>query len=274
MIQQRVLFSYHTRRMRTQSVVNQWMGGISLLVTVIHTLFTSHGYSPVACRNYKREKSRSWFTRNYHQNTQAEQLCMLFQSESTKIVPETEMWPFWCNGCTCCTRNCLFDNFQLHQWQKLGINNISFPVILKKYRCCLQSCTPILKDGKFRRNQRWKSHQDYFSVSVLHISIAFFTHHRSGNWINKSMLTHWGRVTHICVVKLIIIGSDNGLSPGRRQAIIWTNAGILFIGPLGTKFIEILIRVQTFLFKKMHSKMSSAKWRPFCLGLNVLRDTD
>ena len=44
-------------------------------------------------------------------------------------------------------------------------------------------------------------------------------------------LTHRGRVTHICVGNLTIIGSDNGLSPGRRQAIIWTNAGILLIGP-------------------------------------------
>ena len=44
----------------------------------------------------------------------------------------------------------------------------------------------------------------------------------------------WGRVTHICVSNLTIIGSDNGLSPGWRQAIIWTNAGILFIGPFGT----------------------------------------
>ena len=84
------------------------------------------------------------------------------------------------------------------------------------------------------------------------------------------MLTHWGRMTHICVVKLTIIGSDNGLSPGRRQAIIWTNDGILLIGPLGTNFSEILIGIQTFSFKKMHLKMSSAKWRPFCLGLNVL----
>ena len=82
-------------------------------------------------------------------------------------------------------------------------------------------------------------------------------------------LTHWGRVTHICVVKLTITVSDNGLSPRRRQAIIWTNAGILLIGPLGTNFIEILIGIQTFSFKKMHLKMSSAKWRPFCLGLNV-----
>ena len=83
-------------------------------------------------------------------------------------------------------------------------------------------------------------------------------------------LTHWGRVTHICVSKLAIIGSDNGLSPGRRQVIIWTNAGILLIGSLGTNFSEILIEILTFSFKKMHLKISSAKWRPFCLGLNVL----
>ena len=83
-------------------------------------------------------------------------------------------------------------------------------------------------------------------------------------------LTHWGRVTHICVSKLTITGSDNGLSPDRRQAIIWTNAGLLLIGPLGTNFSEILIEILTFLFKKMRLKVSSAKRRPFCLGLNVL----
>ena len=48
------------------------------------------------------------------------------------------------------------------------------------------------------------------------------------------LLTHWGHMTHIHVGKLTIIGSDNGLSPGRRQAIIWTNVGILSNGPLGT----------------------------------------
>ena len=87
-------------------------------------------------------------------------------------------------------------------------------------------------------------------------------------WI--SVLTHWGRVTHICVVKLIIIASDNGLSPGRRQAIIWINAGILLIGSLGTNFSEILIEILTFSFKKTRLKVSSAKRRPFFLGLNVL----
>ena len=82
--------------------------------------------------------------------------------------------------------------------------------------------------------------------------------------------TYWSRVTHVCVSKLTIIDSDNGLSPCRRQAIIWTNDGILITGSLGTNFSEISIGIQTFPFKKMHLKMSSAKWRPFCLGLNVL----
>ena len=83
-------------------------------------------------------------------------------------------------------------------------------------------------------------------------------------------LTHWGRVTHICVGKIIIIGSDNGLSPDRRQAIIWTNAGLFSIEPLRTYFSENLIKIQPFSLKKMHVKTSSAKWRPSCLGLNVL----
>ena len=84
------------------------------------------------------------------------------------------------------------------------------------------------------------------------------------------LLTHWGRVTHICISRLTITGSDNGLAPGRRQAIIWTNAGILVIGPFGTNFSENLIEILTFSFTKMLLKASSAKWRPFCLGLNVL----
>ena len=88
-------------------------------------------------------------------------------------------------------------------------------------------------------------------------------------FLHKGPLTHWGRVTHVCVDELAIIGSDNGLSPGRRQAIIWNNAGILLIGPLGTNVSEILIGTHMFSFKKLHLEMS-AKWRSFCLGLNVL----
>ena len=63
-------------------------------------------------------------------------------------------------------------------------------------------------------------------------------------------------------MKWISIGSGNGLSPARCQAIIWTNAELLSIGPLGTNFSQIVIVIQTFSFKKM----SSAKWWPFCLG--------
>ena len=96
-------------------------------------------------------------------------------------------------------------------------------------------------------------HQLYFSLFLI-----VFTH-----------LIHWGRVTHICVSNQTITGPDNGLSPGRRQAIIWTNAGILLVIPLGTNFSEILIEIHTFSFTKMHLKMSSGKWQPFCLGLNM-----
>ena len=91
---------------------------------------------------------------------------------------------------------------------------------------------------------------------------------------NMRSLTHWGRVTHICVSRLTITGSDNGLLPGQRQAIIWTNVGILLIGPLGTNFSENLIEILTFSFTKMRLIVSSAKWRPFCLGLNVLSLSD
>ena len=51
---------------------------------------------------------------------------------------------------------------------------------------------------------------------------------------------------HICISKLTIIDSDNGLLPGRRLAIIRTNADILLIGPLGTNFSEILIKIHTY----------------------------
>ena len=83
------------------------------------------------------------------------------------------------------------------------------------------------------------------------------------------VLNHWGRGMHICFSKLTIIGSHNGLFPDCNQAIIWKNAGILQIGPLGTNFSEILIENQIFSFKKMHLKIVIC-WS-FCLGLNVLK---
>ena len=75
---------------------------------------------------------------------------------------------------------------------------------------------------------------------------------------------------HTCIGKLTIIDSDNCLVPERHQAIIWTNAGMLLIGPLGTNFSEILIEIQTFSLKKICLNMSSVKCCPFLLGLNVI----
>ena len=69
-------------------------------------------------------------------------------------------------------------------------------------------------------------------------------------------------MTHICVRKLTIIGSNNGLSPGRRQAIIWTNAGML-MGPLGAKFSEILVEILTFSLK-------NAVWCVVCEVVAIL----
>ena len=103
--------------------------------------------------------------------------------------------------------------------------------------------------------------QEVFKISI-HILIMNLKHTR---------LTHWGQAKHICISNLTIIGSDNGLLPGRRQAIIWANAGILLNRPLGTNFSDILIAIYILSFKKTKFKQWSEKWQPFCLSLNVLK---
>ena len=83
----------------------------------------------------------------------------------------------------------------------------------------------------------------------------------------------WPSDTYIYVSWLTIIGSDNRLSPGQRQAIVWTIAGILLTGPLGTNNCEILIQILAFSFTKMRLEASSdKKWRSFRRGLNVINN--
>ena len=94
---------------------------------------------------------------------------------------------------------------------------------------------------------------DKFAITFYPRPVLTFGHCRRLR-LSVCLLPHWGRVTHICVSKLTIICSDNGLSPGRRQAIIWTNDGILLNPILGTNFSEILRAIHTFSFKKMHLK--------------------
>ena len=112
------------------------------------------------------------------------------------------------------------------------------------------------------------------SVSAIRLQLPFYALKYIGGGRIVLCLTHWGRVTHICVGNLTIIGSDNGLSPGRRQSIVWTNTGILLIRTSGTNVSEISSEIHTFSLKKMHFKMSSGKWRLFCFGLKVLKETD
>ena len=116
-----------------------------------------------------------------------------------------------------------------HQATSHYMNQYWLNYITPCMRLCMMSC------GSIGHNHYWW----FFNRLFMHI------------------LTHWGRVTHICVSELTIIGSDNGLVPGRRQAIIWTNVGILLIGPIGTNFNKILMEIHIISFKKMHLKMSS-----------------
>ena len=77
-------------------------------------------------------------------------------------------------------------------------------------------------------------------------------------------------MTHIFVGKLTIIGSENGLAPGRRRAIFWTNTGILLIEPLGTNFGDISIRIQIFIQENALDnicEMASILSRPQCVKL-------
>ena len=72
--------------------------------------------------------------------------------------------------------------------------------------------------------------------------------------VSLAQLHNWILLTHIYVTESCSTASDNGLSPIRHQAIIWTNAGLLSTVPLGTIFSEISMKKQNFSFTKVHLK--------------------
>ena len=88
--------------------------------------------------------------------------------------------------------------------------------------------------------------------------------------VSEKTLIHGGWVTHICVSKLAIIGSDNGLSPGRRQDIIWINAGILLPGPLGknlwNSYRNSIIFIQENAFESVVCEMTAILSQPQCVN--------
>ena len=143
-------------------------------------------------------------------------------------------------------------------------------------------CACVQNWPKSRVNSMHSNHLFLIMLNLRTICINYF----QIKFSSYSFVLNSLRPNDICVGKLAIIGSDNDLSPGWRQAIIWTNVGILLIGPLGINLSEVLIRSHTFSFKKMHLKMPSAnqnssilkmpsaKWHPLCLSLNALMHRD
>ena len=99
---------------------------------------------------------------------------------------------------------------------------------------------------------KWPQYCLGLNVLNINVNEATFSHHRNIISTPESVLFHrywtWAR---------------------RRQVIIWTNPGILLIRTLGINFSEIIIKIHTFSFMKMHLKVPSAKWRHYCLGLDV-----
>ena len=135
--------------------------------------------------------------------------------------------------------------------------------------------TPLIWDGDLRHHRNvmfawisavnWPSSAFELTLFPLQwITLLNLVLHM--NILLLIFLTHWGRVTHICVSELTIIDSDNGLLPGRCQAIIWSNAGIILVGPLWTNFSENAIKIDTFSLKKMHLKRSSEYGSHFVLA--------
>ena len=107
----------------------------------------------------------------------------------------------------------------------------------------------ILDYYRVKQRSRWRTHSCnkpiFFWGEELALRCLYFcvncrhTCMNDKNILNEWFpLTHYGRVTHICVCKPTITGSDNGLSPWRRQAIIWTNAGILTAGVVNWEVIH------------------------------------
>ena len=94
-------------------------------------------------------------------------------------------------------------------------------------------------------------------------------HRKCWRAASLSSLTHWGQVMHICVIKLTIIGSDNGLSPGQRHAIIWTNDVIFVNWILGSKLQWNLNRnLYIFIDENVVWKMVAILPRPQCVKLS------
>ena len=102
----------------------------------------------------------------------------------------------------------------------------------------------------------------FYFVIYLFILFHFFL-----NFLVRVILVQISPYCRIYAsVNWINIGSYNGLSPVRCQAITWTNVLLLSTRPLGTNFSEFLIKIQNFSFMKMQLKLSSTNGGRFVQG--------
>ena len=117
----------------------------------------------------------------------------------------------------------------------------------QKNKSIIYCCFLIHRGGDSPTLQQHNYNKHHYNIhEIIYQGLAciwfFYLKHwdyqQSSCFLLILSLPHWDRVTYICVGKLTIIGSDNDLSPERRQAIIWTNAAILLIGPLGTNIVK------------------------------------
>ena len=128
--------------------------------------------------------------------------------------------------------------------------------------------------------RRYRAHYDVTVMTEYHLcNISWCIFNNVFVFVNESKAFQFNSSEyHVliliskCLWKCNVINIFHATiqSPGRRRAIIWTNAGILLIWTWETNFSEILSESHTIAFRKMHLKMSSAKWRQFYLGLNVV----
>ena len=137
---------------------------------------------------------------------------------------------------------------------------ISRPI--KPYRGKCHVLMGAVPCGISIRNTSYKQ----ISGNLIQLSDRLWDFAQSTEHTNNSVtvFTHLPLCRMCASVDPVSNGSDNGLSPNRRQAE--PKADLLSIGPLGTNFSGILIKIQNVSFTKMHLKISSVKWRQFCSG--------
>ena len=157
----------------------------------------------------------------------------------------------------------LLQNLFRYQWFKISVFSLKMlPFLWRRcftkynFHCLMEDCgNSIANAMKLPRSCTKPSINDITTILQ-----------------GRNELTHWGQVTHICVSNLTTTGSDNGLSPGRHQVIIWSNAGILSIAPLATNFHwnfyqNSYISIQENPFENGVWEMASILSRPQCVNL-------